>query len=227
MFLNDPAYILQALVVVGIMLAVGFPVHEFSHALAAFRLGDSTARWQGRLTLDPRKHFDPMGGGMLVITAILSPFFLGWAKPTPVNPLNLQGGRRGEALVAVAGPLSNLVLAAVVAVPVRLVTTNDSLVLAVLTSPVAAILYNLAFLWVVINIALFIFNLLPIPPLDGWRIVLGLVDARTAYTLRQVEQYAIILLFVIILVGGRVIGPIIGFFLDVLVPGAGLVPIPR
>jgi Zn-dependent protease len=225
--LNDPAYIFQALLVVGIMLVVGFPVHEFSHALVAFRLGDSTARWQGRLSLDPRKHFDPLGGGMLVISALLSPIFLGWAKPTPVNPMNLAGGRRGEALVAAAGPLSNLVLAAIVAVPVRLVTTSDALLVTVVTNPIAALIYNLAFLWVVINIALFIFNLLPIPPLDGWRVLLGLVDARTAWSLRQVEQYAIVLLFVIILFGGRVIGPIIGFFLDLLVPGAGLVEIPR
>src|SRR5512132_4280716 len=98
----------------GLIILISFPVHEFSHALAAFRLGDSTARWQGRLTLDPRKHFDPLGGGMLVFSALLSTFFIGWAKPTPVNPMNLAGGRRGEALVALAGPISNMVLAAVV-----------------------------------------------------------------------------------------------------------------
>lgn len=223
MALNDLTYLLPALIAVAIMLLVGFPVHEFSHALAAFRLGDSTARWQGRLTLDPRRHFDPLGGTMLAISALLSSFFIGWAKPTPVNPYNLEGGRRGEALVAVAGPISNLVLAAVVAVPVRLVTSSDLLEI-IARNPATAFAYNVAVIWVVLNISLFVFNLLPIPPLDGWRVLLGLVDARTAYSLRQVEQYAILLLIVILFVGGRVIFPIIQFFRGLLVPGADLLP---
>ena len=91
--------LVYALIAVGIMLLVGFPVHEFCHACAAFKLGDSTARWQGRLTLDPRVHFDPVGGLMLLVTALLTAgsCFFGYAKPTPVNPMNLHGGRRGEA----------------------------------------------------------------------------------------------------------------------------------
>jgi Zn-dependent protease len=225
-FLNDPDYIVQALMAVGVMLLVGFPIHEFSHALAAFRLGDSTARWQGRLTLDPRKHFDPLGGGMLVLSALVSSFFIGWAKPTPVNPMNLSGGRRGESLVALAGPLSNLVLAAIIAIPVRLVDSNLTLLLQIASNPVAVVVHNVAVIWVVINVALFVFNLLPIPPLDGWRVLLGLVDARTAYSLRQLEQYAIFLLLFIVLIGGRIIGPVIDFFLDVLIPDSGLLPLP-
>jgi len=225
--INDPSYIVQALIAVAVMLLVGFPVHEASHALAAYRLGDSTARYRGRLTLDPRKHFDPLGGGMLIVSAVLSSFFLGWAKPTPVNPMNLQGGRRGEALVAAAGPVSNLILAAVVAVPLRLLTANDGLMLTVVTSTVGAVLYNVAFLWVFINLSLFVFNLLPVPPLDGWKVLLGLVDARTAWSLRQVEQYAIFLLIVILLFGGRIIVPIIVFLLNTLVPGSGFINVPR
>ena len=103
------------------MLLVGFPVHEFSHALAAYRLGDGTARMFGRLTLNPIVHFDPLGGLMLVISALGTGFFFGWAKPTPVNPMNLQGGRRGEAIVALAGPASNLIMAAVAAIPLRFI----------------------------------------------------------------------------------------------------------
>ena len=109
-------------IAVAIMLLVGFPVHEFSHALAAYRLGDGTAKLFGRLTLNPVAHFDPLGGILLAVTFIGSQgsFGFGWAKPTPVNPMNLQGGRRGEAIVAAAGPISNLILAAIVALPAAL-----------------------------------------------------------------------------------------------------------
>lgn len=213
-----------ALIAVGIVLLSAFPVHEFSHALAAYRLGDSTARYMGRLTLDPRKHLDPVGAGILVISAFLG-FFIGWAKPTPVNPINLEGGRRGEAIVAAAGPLSNLVMAAIVAIPVRLVANTPSLFGTVVTSPVAAVAYDVALYFVLINLFLFVFNLLPIPPLDGWKVLTGLVDSRTAYTLRQYEQYAIFLLLAIFLLGGSIISPIVFGALDVLTGDAPLVSV--
>src|SRR5688500_2764349 len=115
------------------MLLVGLPVHEFSHALAAFRLGDGTAKLFGRLTLNPIAHFDPVGGSLLALTFIGSAatggaLGFGWAKPTPVNPMNLEGGRRGEALVAAAGPLSNFVLAALGALPLRYLIANPQIV---------------------------------------------------------------------------------------------------
>jgi len=106
----DLERVTSAVIVVAIMLLVGLPVHEFSHALAAFRLGDGTAKLFGRLTLNPIAHFDPVGGTLLALTFIGSaatgtPLGFGWAKPTPVNPLNLQNGRQGEAIVAAAGPV--------------------------------------------------------------------------------------------------------------------------
>ena len=105
--MNLPPDVIPAAIVVAIMLLIGLPVHEFSHALAAFRLGDGTAKMFGRLSLNPVVHFDPLGGTLLALTFIGSAFTgtaigFGWAKPTPVNPLNLDGGRRGEALVAAA-----------------------------------------------------------------------------------------------------------------------------
>lgn len=209
--------LIQALIAVAIIILIGFPVHEFSHAFAAFKLGDSTARWQGRLTLDPRVHFDPLGGGLLAISALLQTgFFIGWAKPTPVNPYNLQGGRRGESLVALAGPISNLVMAAAVAIPIRLIASNPEWLTAVLSSDIATFAVDVAVFFVVINVFLMVFNLLPIPPLDGWRVVLGLVDARTSYTLRQYEQYGFLLILVIVLVGAPFIGGIVGFFRSLL-----------
>jgi Zn-dependent protease len=218
----DNDALLYALLAAGIMLVVGFPVHEFCHAWAAWRLGDSTARWQGRLTLDPRVHFDPVGGLMLLITALLSggSWFFGYAKPTPVNPMNLSGGRRGEAWVAAAGPLSNLVMAAIVAIPLRFLIHDPGL-LVDLPDRARQLILLVPYYFVLINVFLCIFNLLPVPPLDGWKVLGGLVPAHVAWQLRAFEQrYAIyvpfVFLVVILLFGGRIIGPIADTIINVL-----------
>jgi Zn-dependent protease len=226
----DADILVQVAITVGIFLLVGFPVHEFFHAFAAYRLGDNTARYMGRLTLDPRRHFDPIGGSMLAISAFLSQgsFAFGFAKPTPVNPINLDGGRRGEAIVAAAGPLSNLVMAGVASIVLRVVASLDGFPFSLMANPVTALLWNIGFLFVVFNVVLFLFNLLPIPPLDGWRVLLGLVPPRTAFTLRSYEQYAMFALIIIVIFGGRIIGPVIGVALDFLLGDAqGLLPLRR
>jgi len=202
--------VVRALVVVGIFLLVAFPVHEFSHAFAAFRLGDSTARWQGRLTLNPIVHFDPLGGTILAISLLVAGFGIGWAKPPPVNPYNLRYGRRGEALVAFAGPISNLIMAIVVAIPLRLIHGNPSMWLTVTSNDAAFFVFEIAVTFVIVDVLLLIFNLLPIPPLDGWRALLGLVDARTAYSLRQFEQYGFVVLLLLIFIAPRFIGGLVG-----------------
>src|SRR5262245_1418157 len=137
------------------MLLVGFPVHEFSHALAAYRLGDSTARFQGRLSLNPVVHFDPAGGILLAVTFILSggAFGVGWAKPTPVNPRNLEGGRTGEAIVAAAGPISNLVLAVAAALPLRYILGSPELQV-----EIPVIVLQVLYYFVLINVVLMVFN---------------------------------------------------------------------
>lgn len=196
-------------IVVAIFLLVAFPVHEFSHAWAAYRLGDSTARYQGRLTLNPIAHFDPLGGTLLAISILLVGFGFGWAKPTPVNPYNLRYGRRGEAIVALAGPISNLVMAIAVAIPLRLIHADPALLAAVASNDIAALVFNVGVIFVVVDLLLLIFNLLPIPPLDGWRAFLGLVDARTAYNLRQFEQYGFVIIILLILVAPRFIGGLV------------------
>jgi Zn-dependent protease len=207
--------LIPAAIVVAIMLLIGLPVHEFSHAMAAFRLGDGTARLFGRLTLNPLAHFDPVGGSLLALTfigsaATGSAIGFGWAKPTPVNPLNLDGGRRGEAIVAAAGPLSNLVLAAGAALPLRYMVANPQLIIDL---PLVA---DVLFLFVQINLLLMVFNLIPIPPLDGSKVLFAFLDRRTEYQIRPfLEQYGFIILIALLFlppgnsIGARIILPII------------------
>ena len=213
--------ILPIAIAVAIMLLVGFPVHEFSHALAAYRLGDSTAKLFGRLTLNPIAHFDPLGGILLAVTFIGSggSFGFGWAKPTPVNPANLQGGHRGEAIVAAAGPLSNLVLAAIAALPLRYIISSPSIAAAVPN----LVIQTLA-TFVLINLVLMIFNLFPIPPLDGSKVLFALLPPQTAWKWRPIlEQYGFILLLIVFFfppgasIGGRIISPIIDGLFSLLV----------
>jgi Zn-dependent protease len=211
--------LVAAIIVVAIMLLVGFPVHEFAHAFAAYRLGDGTAKLFGRLTLDPRAHFDPVGGTLLAITFLSSVGFgFGWAKPTPVNPMNLAYGRRGEAIVAAAGPLSNLVLAAAAAIPLRYLLANPSLALEI------PLLVDVLYYFVVINLVLMIFNLVPIPPLDGSKVLFAFVDRRTEYQIRPfLEQYGFLILIGVLVfpfgdpIAFRVIRPILDGFRVVLV----------
>jgi Zn-dependent protease len=216
--------ILPAAIVVAIMLLVGFPVHEFAHALAAYRLGDGTAKLFGRLTVNPIVHFDPLGGVLLAVTFIGSAasggaFGFGWAKPTPVNPMNLLYGRRGEAIVAAAGPISNLVLAAAAAIPLRYLNSQPELAAQI------PMFGDILRLFVFINIVLMVFNLIPIPPLDGSKVLFAFLDRRTEYQIRPVlEQYGFIILLALFFVplpggsiGGRILFPILNAINDFLV----------
>jgi Zn-dependent protease len=202
--------VFERVTVVAVMLLVAFPIHEFAHAFAAYRLGDSTARLFGRLTLNPLAHFDPIGGSMLAISVLLGSGF-GWAKPTPVNPRNLEGGRWGEAIVAAAGPLSNLVLAVAGAIPLRFILATGLHV---------PFLGNVLILFVEINLLLMIFNLIPIPPLDGSGVLFAFLPPQTAWQLRPIlSQYGILLLILLIFPvfgGSSLLTQIFGAILDPL-----------
>jgi Zn-dependent protease len=207
-------------IAVAIMLLVGFPVHEFAHALAAYRLGDGTAKLLGRLTLDPRAHFDTLGGILLAITFLGSGgrFGFGWAKPTPVNVANLQGGRTGEALVAAAGPISNLIMAAAAALPLRYLLANPDLALQI------PLVLDVLFIFVGINLLLMIFNLFPIPPLDGSKVLFALLPPQVAWRWRPVlEQYGFVLLLLVFFlppgesIGGRILIPVFDAIRSLLV----------
>ena len=218
-FLQDPQ-VQAAIIVVAIMLLIAFPVHEFSHALAAFRLGDATAKMFGRLTLNPIVHFDPLGGILLAVTFLLgSSFAFGWAKPTPVNPNNLEGGRTGEAIVAAAGPLSNLVLAIAGALPLRYIIANPQL-----ADQIPPLVVQVLFYFIFINLVLMVFNLFPIPPLDGSKVLFAFLPPQVAWRWHPIlEQYGFILLLVVFFIppgdsiGGRILEPILVGLFDLLV----------
>ncbi len=211
-FFATPEAAIAAIIVLGVLILVAFPIHEFAHAFAAYRLGDSTARLFGRLTLNPAAHFDPAGGLILALSIILSggTFGFGWAKPTPVNPANLRGGQRGDALVALAGPLSNLLLAAVAALVFRFVDATGA--------SLPSIVIQVLFTFFSINLALMIFNLIPIPPLDGSHVLYALLDPPTAWRARAfLSQYGTIILMVAIFL--PIIPPgqtVIGLVFDVI-----------
>ncbi len=153
-------------------LVIGITIHEFSHAWVADALGDPTARYQGRLTLNPVAHFDPLGA-MMILYSIVTGWGFGWGKPVPVDPRYLRYGPRvGMALTAVAGPASNLLIAAVVATPFRLGVVLPGL------------LGQLTLTIVFVNVGLALFNMLPIPPLDGFSVLTGMLStirAKWAY----------------------------------------------
>ena len=219
----------SAVIVVATMLLVGFPVHEFMHAWTAMRLGDNTARWMGRVSLDPRVHFDQMGGLILGFTAVFGALsggglLFGWAKPTPVNTINLRHGRRGHALVAFAGPASNLAVAVVVAIPIRIALSNPEWWYYVRDTPLLDLALSAGLLLLSLNILLFIFNLIPIPPLDGWSVLKGLVPMSVARSMSELEiRYASVIpmvffgfLLILLLSGGSLIGPLIFGIRDLL-----------
>jgi Zn-dependent protease len=197
---NDQ-FLVERLVAVALIILISFPFHEFAHALAAYRLGDSTAKLLGRLTLNPIVHFDPLGGILLIVSSLIG-FGIGWAKPTPVNTANLQGGRRGDIIVSIAGPLSNLAIAAAVAIPLRYIEST--------TMDVPLVVLNVMAFFVYINIVLMVFNLLPIVPLDGSPVLFALMDPRTEFKYRpMLTQYGPLILlasaFLPILPGGQTI----------------------
>ncbi len=197
--------LIRLVILVVIFLGIAFPVHEFAHAYVAYRLGDGTAKLFGRLTLNPIVHFDPLGGVLLMVSALSSTilsgggFIFGWAKPTPVNPSNLRDRRNGEFLVAIAGPASNLLMAIIGAIAWRAIGAFDI--------RVPFLFAQILFYFVTFNIALAIFNLIPVPPLDGSAILFRLVSPQTAWRLRpMLAQYGFMLVLVVILLGGSVLG---------------------
>ncbi len=189
LLLNDPV----AFVLLAIPLLYSVIIHEVAHGWVALKMGDQTAKWLGRLTLDPRKHLDPIGTLMLFV------FGFGWAKPVPVNFNNLRDFRKGLIFVSAAGIAANVVLAFLSLLALRYFHPSPFGI----TSTVLTYLAQ-------INILLASFNLIPIPPLDGSKILMGFASRNFQYSLARLEPYGMFIVIGLLYLG--VLDPVVAFF---------------
>lgn len=196
--------------IVGLFLGfvIGTTFHEFMHAYSAHWLGDDTAQREGRITLNPAAHFDPIGF-ILGVLLIFGVGFIAWGKPVPVNPYALRFGKRGMAIVAIAGPLANIAFAIVLTIVYRF---GGSLL--------PANILQVIFWMIWINLALFSFNLIPIPPLDGFNILVGILPNYWTLILEPLRRYSIPILLVFVL-----FLPYLGDSLGRAIPGFELRPV--
>ncbi len=211
--MNDIVILIFQLVV----LIFSIIIHEVSHGLAALRLGDQTAKNAGRLTLNPIKHLDTFGSFILPISLyILSggTLILGWAKPVPYNPLNLKNPKTGAGIIAATGPISNLLVAVVFGIILRLIFPFAEI-------PLFANLAVLFSLIIFINILLAVFNLVPLPPLDGSNILFALLPESWRPVRDFLVRYGFYLLIVFILFGFQFIAPIITLLYRLITGPAG------
>ncbi len=185
-----------------LILIASVVIHEVAHGLAADHYGDPTARMQGRLSLNPIRHLDWFGSVLLPLMLILSGtgIVVGWAKPVPYNPNNFRNKKVGIPMVAVAGIIANLSLALIFGLLIRFGIAND----------IGNIgLYQISSTIVLVNLVLALFNAIPIPPLDGFRLIFSLLPARFASLERDIERYGIMLLIIFLFVGWKFVAPIV------------------
>lgn len=205
-------------------LVVAISIHEFAHAYAADRLGDPTPQLQGRLTLNPLAHLDPIGTLMILFA------HFGWGKPVQFDPFNLRNPRRDSAIISLAGPLTNFIFAALCSVLLHIVDFYHLTMMGSFFGVIMALLVGLLQSFIVLNVSLGVFNLVPIHPLDGFKIVEGILPDEYARQWHELEGYGMIfLLFLAFPILGsvspisRVISPIINFLIALLIPNAPVI----
>ena len=188
-------------------------LHEVAHGWVASKLGDSTAKMLGRLSLNPIKHIDPIGTIVVPLVMVLvSGFAFGWAKPVPVNMNNLNNPRKDMAIVAIAGPLANVAMAIMWIIFLKLVT------LLVTDANIAKGLMAMGQAGIIINLVLFVFNLFPIPPLDGSKVLSGFLPRSAALLMDKIEPYGFFIVIGLLYFGilGAVMNPIISYFMSTI-----------
>jgi len=187
-------------------IILGLSLHEFAHAWMSDKLGDPTPQRQGRLTINPIAHIDPIGFIALLI------FGFGWGKPVMIDPGYYRKPRRDEFLVAIAGVTMNLIVAIVLSFPTRWLMYNAG------SSDLMSIVFYIFYYAVVINLGLMIFNLIPVPPLDGWNIITQIFDIQKYSWWRYVYQYGqwVLIVLICLNVTDIIISPVIQFFLKLL-----------
>ena len=199
-----------------VVLIFSVVIHEVSHGYAALALGDRTAQYSGRLTLNPLKHIDPFGSVVLpALMAILGGPVFGWAKPVPYNPYNLKNQKWGPAIVGAAGPLANISLAIIFGLFVRF----SSLFLAGVSGEFVNNFIAIAGAISILNLVLAIFNLVPIPPLDGSKVLFALLPYRWRNIEIMLNQYGFYILLIFIFFFAQLLVPIIGFFFRLIAGG--------
>lgn len=202
----------QILIVLAVLIS-SLSVHEAAHAFAADRLGDSTARQLGRLSLNPVVHIDPIGTLLFPVIAFMTGVpLIGWAKPVPVNTRFLKHPKRDFAIIAAAGPASNVVMAVIGAVALSLARNAagpGDIAAGAVTGP----LVQLLFLFAIVNVLLAVFNMIPVPPLDGGNVLLGLLPAGPARAVEHLRPYGIFILYALMLTGAlsAILGPVLGY----------------
>ncbi len=190
-------------------------IHEAAHGWAAYKMGDPTAHALGRITLNPIAHIDPIGTILLpLILVIMGAPPFGWAKPVPVNPFNLRNPRRDNLVISAAGPLSNFSVALIAFILLQMLklANPDVLMMRGGTPSLGNGLFLILYYTILINVILAVFNLIPIPPLDGSGVLMGLISEEAAAKYEQIRPYGFIILILLIMTGfiGRILGFIMG-----------------
>lgn len=200
-----------------VILLLSVIVHEVAHGLMAYKQGDPTAKIAGRLTLNPIRHIDPIGTILVPILLFTTTGFLfGWAKPVPYNPNNFRNRRRGTLLVASAGVLMNIIIAAVFSIIIRLIPD-----MAFLSENFAKALTEVSVIIISINLLLAIFNLVPIPPLDGSRILFSLLPSRFFKYEVWLDRYSLLFVLIFVFFGWKLLFPVLNWVFAIFV-GSGV-----